>query len=120
MQRRLASDALNVCDFGCGSGVVSVQLAKAFPQSHFVGIDFDQNAIENARKAARRADVERNCRFECIDLSDETQVQRIRQQFDWITAFDAVHDQTVCCFVLFFSKYNLSYFYCSVSHRKLH
>ena len=42
-----------VADVGCGHGWSTVLMAKAFPQSRFMGYDFHPSSIENARAHAR-------------------------------------------------------------------
>jgi 2-polyprenyl-3-methyl-5-hydroxy-6-metoxy-1,4-benzoquinol methylase len=78
---------ISVLDIGCGSGRALCLLAAEFPDSNFVGYDLCDDAI-----AAARADAERlrlkNCRFEARDVS-----KLASEQFDLITAFDAIHDQ---------------------------
>jgi 2-polyprenyl-3-methyl-5-hydroxy-6-metoxy-1,4-benzoquinol methylase len=43
-------------DVGCGVGVVPIAAARAFPQTHVSGLDFDTRSIEIARaeRGARR------------------------------------------------------------------
>jgi SAM-dependent methyltransferase len=40
-------------DVGCGSGLLMVQLAKAFPSCDFVGVEVDRFAVEDAGKNIR-------------------------------------------------------------------
>ena len=75
-------------DLGCGSGRALNQMAKAFPKSQFVGYDLCEEAITAAKAEAERLGLE-NISFEIRDVSklDEP------ENFDVITAFDAIHDQ---------------------------
>ena len=43
-----------VADVGCGHGASSIVMAKAYPNSRFVGIDFHAPSVETARPARRR------------------------------------------------------------------
>jgi len=78
----------HVADVACGTGHALVILARAFPNSTFVGIDFDEGAIARARAEARGAGCT-NVRFEVCDAT------RFRpdEQLDAIFVFDAIHDQ---------------------------
>lgn len=84
---RLA-DGIDVMDVGCGSGLAMVALAQAFPRSRFAGYDLSPDAIRNARTEARRRGLS-NVRFEDRDLSNLNEPD----EYDLITAFDAIHDQ---------------------------
>jgi SAM-dependent methyltransferase len=53
-----------VADVGCGHGASTVLMARAFPNSSFVGFDFHEPSIRRARAAALSADVAANTRFE--------------------------------------------------------
>lgn len=79
---------LRVLDVGCGSGRAMIHLAESFPESHFSGYDFSQEAIETAREEAQQRGLS-NTRF---DTTDAAQMHE-PQAYDLITAFDAIHDQ---------------------------
>ena len=49
---------IRILDVGCGSGLLMVQLAKAFPNCKFVGVEVDKFAVEDARKQIRDNDVQ--------------------------------------------------------------
>lgn len=57
-----------VIDFGCGSGADAVEIAKRGAK-RVVGLDIRENALAEAREAARRAGVEARCSF--VTQSDE-------------------------------------------------
>ena len=76
-----------VLDVGCGSGTALTVLAKAFPNSQFLGIDPAANMIAEANE--RYADMA-NVRFETgygEKISD-------RDRYDLVTTFDCMHDMT--------------------------
>ncbi len=75
-------------DIGCGRGRALLQLAARFPNSRFAGYDFSEATIANARAEAERRGLT-NIRFEVRDAAKLGE----RGTFDFITAFDAVHDQ---------------------------
>jgi 2-polyprenyl-3-methyl-5-hydroxy-6-metoxy-1,4-benzoquinol methylase len=84
---RLA-EGIDVLDVGCGSGRALNLLARKFPNSHFVGYDFSEEAISRARVEAQERGAT-NVRFEVRDVADLGEEER----YDLITTFDAVHDQ---------------------------
>jgi SAM-dependent methyltransferase len=77
-----------VLDLGCGAGHAVNVMARAFPNSSFVGVDIYRRVIELA-EAVRAALGLRNASFE---VADAAQFQP-GSPFEVITAFDAVHDQ---------------------------
>ncbi len=78
-------------DVGCGRGRALLHLAARFPNSAFVGYDFSTDALAYARKQAMKLGLG-NVTFEQRDLTDFAQSAEA-QQFDLVTAFDAIHDQ---------------------------
>jgi ubiquinone/menaquinone biosynthesis C-methylase UbiE len=87
---RLARGAL-VADIGCGSGRILNRLAELYPNSRFTGLDFSGEAIESARGDAARKGL-RNVDFVVRDLSDFDETAEVAA-FDFVTTFDAIHDQ---------------------------
>jgi SAM-dependent methyltransferase len=79
---------IDVADIGTGSGHAINVMAKAFPKSNFVGYDFSDEALERGRAEAAAWDLT-NTSFEAKDVAtlDES------RPFDFITTFDAIHDQ---------------------------
>jgi len=86
-------DGIQVCDLGCGQGVAVNLMAAAFPQSTFTGIDNHAEAIDNAGRAATAAGLA-NAVFKNVDAARIDGDASWRQRFDYITAFDAIHDQS--------------------------
>lgn len=79
---------INVADVGCGSGHAINVMAQNFPNSTFTGIDFSSEAIGVARKEAEQLGLG-NVEFLEQDAAD----LQLKESFDFITTFDAVHDQ---------------------------
>jgi 2-polyprenyl-3-methyl-5-hydroxy-6-metoxy-1,4-benzoquinol methylase len=90
--RRLKS-GIQVCDLGCAEGVAVTLMAKSFPQSRFVGIDISPEAIDVARREARLQRVE-NLDFVLLDAAHLEKNMELQGRFDYVTAFDSIHDQT--------------------------
>ncbi|MEW6718921.1 MAG: class I SAM-dependent methyltransferase [Thermodesulfobacteriota bacterium] len=87
---RLA-EGIRVLDVGCGSGRVLNRLAELYPKSRFIGMDLSEEAIAAARAEASRKRLD-NVEFAVRDLSDFDETAD-RNSFDFITTFDAIHDQ---------------------------
>jgi SAM-dependent methyltransferase len=79
---------IDVADVGCGSGHAANLMAEAFPRSRFTGFDFSDAGIAAARLEAERRGLA-NARFEKRDAARLGETAR----FDFVTTFDAVHDQ---------------------------
>ena len=73
-----------VADVGCGHGSSTVIMAEAFPNSEFVGFDFHDASVREARLHARGL---ANVRFETARAQDFA-----GDGFDLVTLFDALHD----------------------------
>jgi SAM-dependent methyltransferase len=73
-------------DVGCGHGASTVLLARAFPQSQFIGYDYHPASIEVARRRAAEAGVD-NVRFEVADAMGYAD-----REFDLVMFFDCLHD----------------------------
>jgi len=84
-------DGIRVLDVGCGRGRALNLLATWFPNSRFVGIDLSEEAVKFAGVEAKERGNE-NASFIARDLSRFDQ-QAQPATFDFITTFDAVHDQ---------------------------
>jgi SAM-dependent methyltransferase len=92
IQARLEAGA-QVCDLGCGAGRALLLLAAAFPQSRFVGIDFDRGALAAGEAVAEQRGLS-NLEFVHRDAATlASDPGPLAGRFDWITAFDAIHDQ---------------------------
>jgi SAM-dependent methyltransferase len=75
-----------VADVGCGHGASTLLMARAFPRSQFVGIDYHDKSIETARERARAASIG-NAKFEAADA-----VSYSGKDYDLIAFFDCLHD----------------------------
>ncbi|HEY8520552.1 MAG TPA: methyltransferase domain-containing protein [Gammaproteobacteria bacterium] len=80
---------IRVADLGCGRGLILKRLATLYPRSRFIGMDLSKDAIEYARRATAGLD---NVEFVVRDLSDFDQTAE-PEAYDFITTFDAIHDQ---------------------------
>jgi ubiquinone/menaquinone biosynthesis C-methylase UbiE len=86
-------DGIRVCDLGCAEGTALLLLAQAFPASRFIGIDLSEEALRQARTSALRHGLT-NTDFIVMDAATLKDSDRFHGAFDYVTAFDAIHDQT--------------------------
>jgi 2-polyprenyl-3-methyl-5-hydroxy-6-metoxy-1,4-benzoquinol methylase len=75
-------------DVGCGTGVVPITLAKAFPSATVAGLDFDARSIDIARGYARRDGLAHRVAF----LAEPAEALPTDPGWDFISTFDVVHD----------------------------
>jgi len=76
-----------VADVGCGHGYSTVMMAKAFPNSEFIGFDFHAASIEDAKRHAREHGIQDNLRFEVSPAKHYP-----GKDYDLVTCFDCLHD----------------------------
>jgi len=86
VEERLRQGA-TVADVGCGHGASTVVLAQAYPASRFVGIDYHDESIAAAGRAAADAGVSDRVSFEVGSAKDYA-----GRDFDLICFFDCLHD----------------------------
>ena len=79
---------IDVADIATGSGHAVNVMAQAFPDSRFVGFDLSEEGIERARAEAAAMGLQ-NATFEVCDAAELD----APGHFDFVTTFDAVHDQ---------------------------
>ena len=82
-----------VCDLGCGEGVALNLMARAFPQSRFVGIDNHEKAVEKAKNDVEKMGLD-NVTYYLEDAALLMDDPRFVGRFDYVCAFDAIHDQS--------------------------
>jgi 2-polyprenyl-3-methyl-5-hydroxy-6-metoxy-1,4-benzoquinol methylase len=85
------NDGIDVLDLGCGRGRALNLMAKTFPNSRFTGYDLSEEAIAYAKVDSEKEKLS-NINFEVRDLTDFN-ITAPEQKYDFITTFDAVHDQ---------------------------
>jgi SAM-dependent methyltransferase len=76
-----------VADVGCGHGASTILLAKAFPQSRFVGFDYHPDSIATARRRAEQAGVADRVTFEIGSATDFG-----GSGYGLVAFFDSFHD----------------------------
>ncbi len=76
-----------VADIGCGHGSSTILMAKAFPNSTFVGSDYHEGSIETARERAKEAGVDDRVTFEHAPAAAYP-----GKGYVLVTMFDCLHD----------------------------
>src|SRR6476620_2677423 len=74
-----------IADVGCGHGISTMIMAKAFPKSKVHGFDFHDKSIEEARKHAKEHNVS-NIWFHTQEAKE------LPGKYDLITMCDCLHD----------------------------
>jgi SAM-dependent methyltransferase len=82
-----------VADIGCGYGISTILMAKAYPNSKFYGFDNHSPSIEQAKDQLRKEEKKGggrigNVEFNAVYANDES----IGNDYDLITFFDCLHD----------------------------
>jgi len=89
VQARLAAgDRVRIAEIGCGEGLASITLARAYPNVEVDGYDLDDASIAAARQAAAGAEVADRARFEARDAADPD----IHGDYDLVMAVEMLHD----------------------------
>lgn len=86
VEEKLKSGA-RVADVGCGVGFSTVLMAEAYPNASFVGYDFHQPSIEEAKGHAQSHGLNDRVTFVAATAKDIEE-----GDFDLVTSFDCLHD----------------------------
>jgi len=89
VQAKLSSGSpVRIAEIGCGEGLASITIARAYPNVEVVGYDLDEASIAVARNASVAAGLADRVRFELRDAGDPS----ITGDFDLVLAVEMVHD----------------------------
>ncbi len=89
VQAKLArGERVRIAEVGCGAGVASITVARAYPDAEIDGFDLDEASIDAALAAAVAAGVEDRVRFELRDAADPA----ISGDYDLVMAIEMLHD----------------------------
>ena len=101
-QRLKQEPGLKVADIGCGYGITTILMAKAYPNCEFYGFDNHAASIEYARNKAREEGLDDDrVRFEVASstnfphptaATEERKKGEDAQRYDLIAFFDCLHD----------------------------
>ncbi len=76
-----------VADVGCGHGVSTLLMARAYPASTFVGFDYHEGSIQAARRAAEKEGLGGRVTFEVASSTEYP-----GKGYDLVAFFDSLHD----------------------------
>jgi 2-polyprenyl-3-methyl-5-hydroxy-6-metoxy-1,4-benzoquinol methylase len=83
-----AGDRVRIAEVGCGEGLASITIARAYPKVEIDGFDLDEASIVAARVAATQAGVADRAHFELRDAGDPG----IGGEYDLVMAIEMLHD----------------------------
>jgi SAM-dependent methyltransferase len=86
LEEKLKTGA-RVADVGCGHGASTILMARAYPESTFVGFDYHQPSIEHARHQAEEAGVSTRVSFQVATAKNYW-----GNDYDLVAFFDSLHD----------------------------
>ena len=86
VEYRLKNEGAKVADVGCGHGVSTILMAKAYPNSKIIGFDSHRPSIEWAREQAEKEGLQ-NITFEVAKSTDYP-----GDDYDLVAFFDCFHD----------------------------
>jgi 2-polyprenyl-3-methyl-5-hydroxy-6-metoxy-1,4-benzoquinol methylase len=87
--REKLEKGIRVADIGCGSGGLSLLMAKEFPKSTFVGFDISRFALTRAAERLAESGLS-NVSF--VDPRESSILSY--EKFDLVCTFDCIHDMT--------------------------
>ena len=89
VEEKLKKGGAFVADVGCGHGLTTIMMAKAYPSCRFVGYDNHAPSIERARQLANEEGLrEEQIRFEVTSSTTYPSDNK----YDLIAFFDCLHD----------------------------
>lgn len=91
VEQALKKGGLKVADIGCGYGVSTILMAKAYPNSKFYGYDNHAESIESARNKAKEEGLDEDRII--FNIASSTNFPLITNDgYDLVTFFDCLHD----------------------------
>ncbi|MDF2769423.1 MAG: tRNA ((7)-)-methyltransferase [Nitrososphaeraceae archaeon] len=92
VEEKLKCGGAKIADVGCGHGISTILMAKAYPNSKFIGFDYHKPSIEIARKRAKEEGLsEDRITFE-VASSTDFPAKEGGQGYDLVAFFDCLHD----------------------------
>ena len=95
VEEKLKLGGAIVADVGCGHGISTILMAKAYPNSKFIGYDYHEPSIEIARTRAKEEGLtEDRITFEVASSTDFPSKDSVDDDegYDLVAFFDCLHD----------------------------
>lgn len=96
IHRKMTLGPCKVLDLGCGQGISTLVLAKAYPKTTFLGLDLSSTSIDKATQNSILYGSPPNVKFLCKSIegwvSDLKKEAAENSLFDVIFTFDVIHD----------------------------
>jgi SAM-dependent methyltransferase len=93
VEEKLKNEKAVVADIGCGHGISTIIMAKAYPNSKFIGFDNHPASIERARELAKEEGLGKDqISFEVSSATDYPLYSNANKHYDLIAFFDCLHD----------------------------
>ena len=86
VEEKLRNVGAKIADVGCGHGVSTILMAKAYPNSKIIGFDYHSPSIERARMETEKEGL-KNITFEVARSTDYP-----GDDYDLVAFFDCFHD----------------------------
>ncbi|XP_041462833.1 uncharacterized S-adenosylmethionine-dependent methyltransferase Rv2258c-like [Lytechinus variegatus] len=80
---------IRMLEVGCGRGAATRKLAERFPNTHVVGLDIDQGAVDRSNELAKSLALN-NVEFVCSDAA--AMPKDWTSTFDYVFIYDVLHD----------------------------
>lgn len=97
-----------VADIGCGYGISTILMAKAYPNSRFYGFDNHNASIEQAKNQLRKEEEKAGVRISNVEfISVAADNETIGDNYNLITFFDCLHDMGDPLGALKFARHSL-------------
>jgi ubiquinone/menaquinone biosynthesis C-methylase UbiE len=93
VKKHFSKEGASIADVGCGCGMSTISMAKLFPSSNFVGLDFHPDSIAEATENAKEAHVTNAC-FEVHNASAWVTQDHAEGKHDVVCMFDCFHDMS--------------------------
>ncbi len=78
----------SLLEVGCGTGLLQLQLAKAFPRASLTGVDIDPTGLAAAREAVQRAGLDDRVRI----LEGDVAIAVPEASFDVVVMVEVLHE----------------------------
>jgi SAM-dependent methyltransferase len=77
-----------VLDVACGGGKWLIAIARRFPETHLVGVEYEPDSVERASRHVKEAGLDDRIRVEARTIPD----MPFRNEFDLVYLQDALHE----------------------------